>query len=85
MASKCTTAFVLPPIACKTVMAFSNDFRLNTSLGRFKPIAASLPVASATRKRWLPFAGGQALPSGEIPKASVMHAMVEAVPITPHV
>lgn len=85
MASRCTTAFVLPPIACSTVIAFSKLALVSTSLGRGMPVAASLPVSSATRRRWLPFAGGHADPSGAIPSASVMHAMVDAVPITPHV
>jgi hypothetical protein len=66
-------------------MAFSKLFLLSTSLGFGIPCAASLPVSSATRRRWLPLAGGHADPSGAIPSASVMHAIVDAVPITPHV
>lgn len=78
-------ALVLPPTACSRMTAFSNDSRERISLGLGIPVAASLPVTSAICKRRDELAGAVAVPSGARPRASVRHAMVLAVPMTPHV
>src|SRR6476660_8438797 len=75
-----------PPIACSTTCAFRNDDAVSNSLG-FGPLAlaipaATLPLASAERKRSACGAGIVALIGSDRPSASVMQAMVEAVPIT---
>ncbi len=77
---------VEPPIACSTTCALRNDAFVKSSLG-FGPFAtaiaaATLPLASAQRKRSACGAGMVALIGKERPSASVMQAMVEAVPIT---
>src|ERR1700688_4366514 len=75
-----------PPIACNTTCALRNEDLVNSALG-FGPLAlaisaATLPLASAKRKRSACGAGIVALIGSDNPKASVMQAMVEAVPIT---
>src|SRR6202046_763382 len=75
-----------PPIACSTTSAFRNEALVSNSLG-FGPFAtaiaaATLPLASAQRKRSACGAGIVALIGSDRPSASVMQAMVEAVPIT---
>src|ERR1700749_2623506 len=75
-----------PPIACITICAFRNEDSVRNSLG-FGPLAlaiaaATLPLASAERKRSACGAGIVALIGSDRPSASVTHAMVEAVPIT---
>ena len=75
-----------PPIACSTTCAFLNEASVSNSLG-FGPFAtaiaaATLPLASAERKRSACGAGIVALIGSDRPSASVMQAMVEAVPIT---
>ena len=77
---------VEPPIACSTTCALRNEAAVRNSLG-FGPFAlaiaaATLPLASAERKRSACGAGIVALIGSDRPSASVMHAMVEAVPIT---
>src|SRR3954466_13932335 len=77
---------VEPPIAWSTTCALRNEAAVRNSLG-FGPLAlaiaaATLPLASADRKRSACGAGIVALIGSERPSASVMHAMVEAVPIT---
>src|SRR4030095_9539650 len=77
---------VEPPIACSTTCAFWHELAVSNSLG-FGPFAlaitaATLPLASADRKRSACGAGIVALIGSDSPSASVMHAMVEAVPIT---
>src|SRR5690348_10478107 len=77
---------VEPPIACSTTCAFLNEALVNNSLG-FGPFAAAspaatLPLASAERKRSACGAGIVALIGSDRPSASVMHAIVLAVPIT---
>lgn len=69
---------MLPPSASSTVIAFSKDRLVKISLGLGGEATANFPVSSATRSRWEPFAEGVALPSGAIPRASVIHAIVEA-------
>src|SRR5579872_5357099 len=77
---------VEPPIACITTCALRNDDAVNNSLG-FGPLAlaisaATLPLASARRKRSAWGAGIVALIGSDSPSDSVMQAIVEAVPIT---
>src|SRR5882672_3258378 len=75
-----------PPIACSTTCAFLNDEAVRNSLGRgpfaFAIAAATLPLASAERNRSACGAGIVALMGSDRPSASVMQAMVLAVPIT---
>src|SRR6266536_741851 len=77
---------VEPPIACMTTCAFLNDAGVRISLGR-GPLAvaieaATLPLASAERKRSAWGAGIVALIGNDRPSASVTQAIVDAVPIT---
>src|SRR3979409_2584512 len=74
------------PLACSTTCALRNDALVKNSLG-FGPLAiaiaaATLPLASAERKRSACGAGIVALIGNERPSDSVMQAMVLAVPIT---
>src|SRR5450432_2119716 len=77
---------VEPPIACSTTCAFRNAGGVKSSLGRgplaLAITAATLPLASAERNRSAWGAGIVALIGNDRPSASVMQAMVEAVPIT---
>src|SRR6202012_6229314 len=77
---------VEPPIACNMICAFLNDECVSNSLGfgpfAFAIAAATLPLASARRKRSACGAGMVALIGNDSPSASVTQAMVEAVPIT---
>src|SRR3954462_2126558 len=77
---------VEPPIACSTTCALRNDDCVRNSLGfgpfAFAISAATLPLASAERKRSAGGAGIVALIGSDRPSASVTQAMVEAVPIT---
>src|SRR3981081_1835210 len=77
---------VEPPIACSTTCAFRNEDAVRNSLGRgplaLAIAAATLPLASAERKRSAWGAGIVALIGSDRPSASVMQAIVEAVPIT---
>src|SRR6195952_3576523 len=77
---------VEPPIACSTTCALRNDADVSNSLGRgpfaLAISAATLPLASAERNRSACGAGIVALIGNDNPSASVMQAMVEAVPIT---
>src|ERR1700758_1743656 len=77
---------VEPPIACITTCAFLNEDFVRNSLG-FGPLAlaisaATLPLASASRKRSACGAGIVALIGRDSPSASVTQAIVLAVPIT---
>src|ERR1700759_2341355 len=77
---------VEPPIACITTCAFLNEDFVRNSLG-FGPLAlaisaATLPLASAERKRSACGAGMVGLIGSDSPIAAVIQAMVEAVPIT---
>ena len=75
-------------MACSTVMAFKNDSFVMTSCG-FRLVLATdtafPPVSSAILSRADDTAGAEEPRSGIIPRAAVMHAMVLAVPMTPHV
>ena len=75
-----------PPIACSTTCALRNAAGVNNSLGRgpfaFAIAAASLPLCSAERNRSACGAGIVALIGSDSPSASLIQAMVDAVPIT---
>src|SRR6201747_668109 len=77
---------VEPPIACSTTIALRNAAGVSNSLGRGDFVtaisAARLPLASARRNRSACGAGIVALIGKDNPSASVMHAIVLAVPIT---
>src|SRR6266481_9744982 len=77
---------VEPPIACSTTCALRNDEAVRNSLGRglfaLAIAAATLPLASAKRNRSAWGAGIVALIGSDRPSASVMQAIVLAVPIT---
>ena len=79
---------VEPPIANNTRMAFLKAAGVSI-LSMVSPVlaisTACAPVASATRMRSAVTAGGDAPPGTVMPKASAIHAMVLAVPITEHV
>src|SRR5262249_60565576 len=82
----CIRRWVDPPMACSTTCALRKDEAVMNSLG-FGPFAlaiaaAILPLASAERKRSACGAGIVALIGSDRPIASVMQAMVLAVPIT---
>ena len=85
MAARCTMAFVEPPTACRVRMAFSKAAGVRMSEGR-RPCSTSCticrPAASDNCWRRESTAGMAALPGSAIPSASLMAAMVEAVPIT---
>src|SRR3569832_634767 len=75
-----------PPSACITTCAYLNEDFVSSSLG-FGPLAlaisaATLPLASARRKRSACGAGIVALIGSDRPSASVTQAIVLAVPIT---
>ena len=85
IASKCTTAFVEPPIAMSVRMAFSNASRVRIRDGVRSSRTIStirLPLASASWYRRESTAGMAAPPGIIMPRASAIDAMVEAVPIT---
>ena len=97
MASRCSTAFVEPPSANMTVMAFSNDLRVMMSRARVP--ARSIPTSAFTEstQSWnlvgctvpLPTidfvtAWCDELPGSDIPIPSNMAAMVDAVYMAPH-
>ena len=84
-AGRWTIAFVLPPIAMSTRMAFSNASRVRIRLGRRSSATISTtrrPVASASARRRESGAGIAALPGSVIPSDSAIEAIVEAVPMT---
>lgn len=69
-------------------MAFKNDDSLSSSWGisfAAATVTAFAPVSSAIRRREDDTAGAEAPFSGMSPNAAVIHAIVLAVPITPHV
>ena len=86
MAVRWIRPLVEPPIACSTTIALRNAAGVSNSLGRgdFATAisAARLPLASARRNRSACGAGIVALIGSDRPSASVMQAMVLAVPIT---
>ena len=84
IASKCTTAFVEPPIAARARIAFSNDALVITSLGLRSLITISTirrPVLWAACSNLLSAAGIPATPGSVIPSASAKIPIVDAVPI----
>ena len=79
---------VLPPIAWSTTSALRKDSRDKMVRGVLLAAAtatALCPVSSAIRNRAADTAGALAPFKGMSPRAAVRHAMVLAVPITPHV
>lgn len=90
-------ALVEPPSACRTVMAFSKEWRVRMDCGRRGPGTGLLggeeegegtamrvmrrPTCSATRKRAEEGAVGVAEPRGAMPSASRRQAIVDAVPV----
>ena len=84
IANKCTTAFVEPPIAESTFIAFSNAFLFKTleSLrSSFTICTMRRPVKCDIVNLRESTAGIAATPGNCTPSASVTHAIVEAVPI----
>ncbi len=84
-ASRCRTAFVDPPIAACTVMAFSKAGRVRISSGctsDSRALTASSPHSAAADRRSLVSAAGDAEPNGAIPIASAIVAIVFAVAIS---
>ena len=85
IAVKWMSAFVDPPIACKTISALLNAFALRMSRAREPPLASAAarrPDASASRNRSAWTAGIAAAPGNVIPSTSATQAIVLAVPIT---
>src|ERR1700687_1279273 len=85
IAVKWMSALVDPPIACNTVRALVNALGDITAPGAGPDCASATalaPEASARRRRSACTAGMVAAPGRLIPIASVMHAIVLAVPMT---
>ena len=88
MAVRCTMALVEPPTDISTRIAFSTDFGVMTCRGVIRVSmsrTAALPVSSAATSRSECTAGIAAVPGSDMPSASAMQAMVDAVPITAQV
>jgi len=84
MASRCSTAFVEPPIAPSATIALWNEPRDRIRLGvRDSSTIATirLPARCASSSSRLSGAGRPALPGRVSPSASVTQATVDAVPI----
>ena len=84
IASRCTTAFVDPPIAARARIAFSKEALVITSLGLRSLVTISTirrPVLWAACNNRLSAAGVPATPGSVIPSASAIIPMVDAVPI----
>ncbi len=82
MASRCSTAFVEPPRAITTAIAFSNASRVMICRGRMSARSTSVsarPLSRAKTSRRASTAGGEAAPGSDIPRASAAAAMVLAV------
>ena len=86
MADRWMIPLVEPPIDCSTTMALRIAPAVTISRGRGPPetamAAARWPAASARRRRSAWTLGTAALPGSARPRASVIRAMVLAVPIT---
>jgi hypothetical protein len=87
IASRCSTAFVEPPSAITTVMAFSNALRVMMSSG-FNPSRSKFTTAAPAFRLSFIFAGDTAacaeLFGRLMPIASIALAIVFAVYIPPH-
>ncbi len=84
MASRWITAFVDPPMAAFTRIAFSNACLVMIRDGRRSSIARLTmrwPACWAVSRRRESAAGQAADPGSCMPSASAMHAIVEAVPM----
>ncbi len=86
MAARCTSPLVEPPIACSTTMALRTEAAVMRAAGAGPPAlaiaTAAVPDASPQRSRSAWGAGMAAARGSDRPMASIMQAMVEAVPIT---
>ena len=79
------TAFVPPPTAIRSVIALSSASAVTICDGRSPSRASSTaraPDASATRTRAASTAGIDADPGSDIPSASTIEVIVDAVPIS---
>ena len=88
IAVRCTTALVEPPSAISMRNAFSTDcvvMIVEGVIGCCVRRTATRPDASAATSRCESTAGIAAVPGNAIPKASVMQAIVLAVPMTAQV
>ena len=84
MARRCRTAFVDPPSAIDTAMAFSNASRVMIWRGRiprFRRLTTASPEAWARASRRGSMAGGVADPGSDMPSASPIDDIVLAVNI----
>ncbi len=84
IASKCTTALVEPPIAAFTRIAFSYASRVSIfAMPKSSSTICTMrrPVNCASRLRRVSGAGIAAFSGNDMPNASTMLAMVDAVPI----
>ncbi len=82
MASRCSTAFVDPPVAATVVIAFSIDARVTSDRGRTSPATSFIrvrPQARATSALRASVAGTSFAPSGDIPRNAMAVAIVFAV------
>jgi hypothetical protein len=87
MASRCSTALVLPPSAEVTAMAFSNAFLVMIMRGvmpRRSRLTTASPAIRASLSRRPSMAGGDAVPGSDMPIASAMLLIVLAVNMPPH-
>jgi hypothetical protein len=84
MASRCTTAFVDPPMAASVTMALEKDDEV-TTWEMVRPCwtssTASRPDSCAPSSSRLSGAGVPASPGMVMPRASAMMLMLEAVPM----
>ena len=87
IANKCNTAFVLPPKAFASAIAFSNAFFVRMSLGRIPSrniFTTASPARRASTSRRESIAGAEAEPGNDNPSASPIDDIVFAVNIPPH-
>ena len=87
IASRCSTAFVEPPSAMTTAIAFSNASVVRMSrvvMPRRSSSTTASPEATANPSRRRSTAGGAAEPGSESPSASAALAIVFAVYMPPH-
>lgn len=84
IAIRCTSAFVDPPMAALTRIAFSNACRVRICEGRRSSSTIPTircPAACPISNRRASTAGQAAEPGSCMPSASARHAIVEAVPM----
>ena len=86
IAGRCSAAFVEPPMATTTAIAFSNALRVRMSLGRMSSLSSCstrLPAQRHSSVRSGASAGIEALNGSAMPSASLAQAIVLAVYIPP--